>query len=184
MAYRHRITLPIPAQVSCLSFIESRQLLVGSGKAVCPLIQHLLNVGYIDDGSVRLYSLDTFKVLKAVRDLGPISSVAFQSQSPPAHLWVASGRQVSICCVPTLHRVHAVFLKALRFSLETDKLILTSSDALQTLDIGVDDDDNVGEVRPSTWKFEIAVLTASPALHKRERDQDGVLHGFWVDRGC
>ena len=162
MAYRHRITLPIPAQVSCLSFIESQQLLVGSGKANCPLrlTITLLNVGYIDDGSVRLYSLDTFKVLKAVRGLGPISSVAFQSQSLAAHLWVASGRQVSICCVTAFHRVHAVFLKALRFSLETDKLILTSSDALQALDIGVDDDDNVGEVRFSTWKFELAVLTA------------------------
>jgi WD40 repeat protein len=129
MAYRHRITLPIPAQVSCLSFIESRQLLVGS-----------------DDGSVRLYSLDTFKVLKAVRDLGPISSVAFQSQSPPAHLWVASGRQ------------------ALRFSLETDKLILTSSDALQTLDIGVDDDDNVGELSINVKGTKMAFCTDSGSI--------------------
>lgn len=160
-AYRHRITLPIPAQVSCLSFFESRQLLVGSGKADYPLIRHLLNVGYTDDGSVRLYDLDTFKVLKALRGLGPISSVAFQPQSPATLLWVASGRQVSICCIPAFHGLHVVFFKALRFSLETDKLILTSSDALQTLDIGVDDDDNVGEVRLSTWKFEIAVLTAS-----------------------
>jgi hypothetical protein len=33
MGYLHRKTLPIPAQVSCLSFIESQRLLVGSGAA-------------------------------------------------------------------------------------------------------------------------------------------------------
>jgi len=54
-----------------------------------------------------------------------------------------------------------VFFKALRFSLETDKLILTSSDALQTLDIGVDGDDIVGEVGFGSWKLEQAALTTS-----------------------
>lgn len=47
-----------------------------------------------------------------------------------------------------------MLFKALRFSLVTDKLILTSSDALQALDLGVDDDDNVGEVRSTTYKVE------------------------------
>lgn len=56
-----------------------------------------------------------------------------------------------------------MLLKALRFSLDTDKLILTSSDALQTLDIGLDDDDNVSEVRFSTWGFELTVLIALPS---------------------
>lgn len=95
MGYRHHITLPIPAQVSCLSCIETRQLLVGSGTAEFDPLQHPLKVGYIDDGSVRIYDLDTFKVLKAIRGLGPISSVALHSQPFAAHLWIASGRQVS-----------------------------------------------------------------------------------------
>ncbi|KAF8447905.1 hypothetical protein L210DRAFT_2824937 [Boletus edulis BED1] len=151
MGYRHQITLTIPAQVSCLSFIESCQLLVGSGKAACPR-RHPLNVGHKDDGSVRLYGLDTYKVLKAIRGLGPISSVAFQSQSPATQLWVAAGRQVSIRSSLCAHSSQGscVFLKVLRFSLGTDKLVLTSSDAVQILDIGVDDDDIVGEVRLST----------------------------------
>ncbi|KAF8559633.1 WD40 repeat-like protein [Imleria badia] len=129
MSYRHRITLTIPTQVSCLSFNESQQLLVGS-----------------DDGSVRLYGLDTLRVLKAVRGLGPISSVAFQYTSPAAHLWVAAGRQ------------------ALQFSLETDKLILTPSDALQTLDIGVDDDDNVGELSINVKGTMMAFCTDSGSV--------------------
>ncbi|KAH0830620.1 WD40-repeat-containing domain protein [Lanmaoa asiatica] len=129
MGYHHRITLPIPAQVSCLSSIDSQRLLVGS-----------------DDGSVRLYCLDTFKVLKAIRGLGPISSVAFHSQPPAAHLWVASGRQ------------------ALRFSLSTDKLILTSSDALQRLDIGVDDDDNSGDLSINVKGTKMAFCTDSGSV--------------------
>lgn len=40
-----------------------------------------------------------------------------------------------------------MFVKAFQFSLATSKLILTSLDALRTLDIGVDDNDHVGEVR-------------------------------------
>ncbi|KAF8136412.1 WD40-repeat-containing domain protein [Boletus edulis] len=129
MGYRHQITLTIPAQVSCLSFIESCQLLVGS-----------------DDGSVRLYGLDTYKVLKAIRGLGPISSVAFQSQSPATQLWVAAGRQ------------------ALRFSLGTDKLVLTSSDAVQILDVGVDDDDIVGEFTINVKGTKMAFCTDSGSV--------------------
>ncbi|KAN0077233.1 WD40-repeat-containing domain protein [Tylopilus felleus] len=131
MGYSHLRTLTIPAQVSCLSFIESRQLLVGS-----------------DDGVVRLYSLDSFKVLKAVRGLRPICSVAVQSQSSATHLvWVAAGRQ------------------ALRFSLVTDKLILTSSDALQALDLGVDDDDNVvGELFVNAKGTKMAFCTDSGSV--------------------
>ena len=34
MGYRYRITLSIPAQVSCLSCVEHRQLLVGSGMVI------------------------------------------------------------------------------------------------------------------------------------------------------
>ena len=96
MGYSHLRTLTIPAQVSCLSFIESRQLLVGSGKGqLSPMTSS--ECWTKDDGVVRLYSLDSFKVLKAVRGLRPICSVAVQSQSSAAHLvWVAAGRQVSI----------------------------------------------------------------------------------------
>lgn len=95
MGYRHHKTLPIPAQVSCLSCVEPRQLLVGSGTTTqFNSLHHVLRVGCTDDGSVCLYGLDTFKVLKAIRGLGPISSVAMDSQTAATHIWVASGRQV------------------------------------------------------------------------------------------
>ncbi|KAI6036531.1 WD40-repeat-containing domain protein [Pisolithus microcarpus] len=96
-------TLKIPAQVTCLAAGGAGQLLVGS-----------------DDGSVRIYDLSTFKVVKAIRDLASVSSIL-------ACLWLASGRS--------------------RLRMSTDKLILTVSDAHHKLDVGSEDNDAVNEVR-------------------------------------
>lgn len=163
MGYRHRITLPIPAQVSCLSFIESHQLLVGSGTAksspttssesnrihrrwLCPPLQSRHAQSPQSDTRLGTGLLRFFPL--------PASRC-----SPLGCIW-PTGEAHEHCHVPALHRAHAVLPKALQFSLRTDKLILMSSDALQTLDLGIDDD-NLGEVRFSTRKFELGGLTAS-----------------------
>ncbi|KAF9227856.1 WD40 repeat-like protein [Gyrodon lividus] len=130
-SYCHRKTLQIPAQVSCLSLGEPQQLLVGS-----------------DDGSVRIYDMVTFKVLKAIKGPSAVSSIAFHSQtkSSPACLWVASGRQ------------------ALLFPLGTDKLILTSADVLRTLEIGADDDDVLNELSINAKGTQMAFCTDSGSV--------------------
>ncbi|KAF8844904.1 WD40 repeat-like protein [Paxillus ammoniavirescens] len=129
--YCHRTTLQIPAQVSCLSLDEPQQLFVGS-----------------DDGSVRIYDMATFKVLKAIRGLGAVSSIALHSQtkSSPTCLWVASGKQ------------------ALSFLLGTDKLVLTSADVLRKLDIGADDDDIVNELSINAKGTQMAFCTDSGSV--------------------
>ncbi|KAI6022720.1 WD40 repeat-like protein [Pisolithus marmoratus] len=105
-------TLKIPAQVTCLAAGRAGQLLVGS-----------------DDGSVRIYDLSTFKVVKAIRGLASVSSVAWQPQnaSHPGCLWLASGRSV------------------IAITTDTDELILTMSDARVKLEVGSDDNDAVNE---------------------------------------
>ncbi|KAI6166955.1 WD40-repeat-containing domain protein [Pisolithus thermaeus] len=109
-------TLKIPAQVTCLAAGGTGQLLVGS-----------------DDGSVRIYNLSSFKVVKAIRGLASVSSVFWQSQSASQRgcLWLASGRSV------------------IAFTMNTDKLVLTVSDALLKLDVGSDDNDAVNELTMS-----------------------------------
>lgn len=106
-------SLKIPAQVTCLACGETDRLLAGS-----------------DDGSVRIYDLTTMKVVKAIRGLAPVSSVAWKSRTD-SHvdcLFVATGRRV------------------LAFSIYTDKMILTSCDAHTELVIGADDNDLVNEL--------------------------------------
>ncbi|KIO13417.1 hypothetical protein M404DRAFT_122535 [Pisolithus tinctorius Marx 270] len=107
-------TLKIPAQATCLAVGGAGQLTVGS-----------------DDGSVRIYDLSTFKVVKAIRGLASVSSVVWQPQnaSQPGCLWLASGRSV------------------VAFTTDTDKMILTMSDARLKLEVGSDDDDAVNEVK-------------------------------------
>ncbi|KAI6099904.1 WD40-repeat-containing domain protein [Pisolithus croceorrhizus] len=83
-----------------------------------------------DDGSVRVYDLSSFKVTKAIRGLASVSSVSWQSQSASQRdcLWLASGRSV------------------IAFTMNTDKLVLTVSDAHLKLDVGSDDNDAVNEL--------------------------------------
>lgn len=71
-------------------------------------------------------------------------------------------------------------LKAFRFSLETDKLILTPSDVLQTLDIGVDNDDHLSDVRFSTPKLKSAVLITVDQLSTNVK---GTMMAFCTDSG-
>lgn len=83
-----------------------------------------------DDGSVRIYDLSTLKVVKAIRGLASVSSVVWQPQnaSQPDCLWLASGRSV------------------VAFTMDTDKMILTMSDAHLKLEVGSGDDDAVNEL--------------------------------------
>ncbi|KIM65330.1 hypothetical protein SCLCIDRAFT_542180 [Scleroderma citrinum Foug A] len=98
-----RKSLKIPAQVTCLAYGETDRLLAGS-----------------DDGSVRIYDLTTMKVVKAIRGLAPVSSVAWRSrtESHADCLFVATGR----------------------------RMILTSCDAHTELVVGADDNDLVNEL--------------------------------------
>jgi len=77
-----------------------------------------------DDGSVRVYNQETLKVVKAIRGLGEVSSVVcmLHNASDLGDVWVASDRH------------------ALRFTMDTEKMILGKSDAILTLELGANDD--------------------------------------------
>jgi WD40 repeat protein len=48
----------------------------------------------VDDGTLRLYDLSTFKVLKAVRGLGAEVASVVSSQKSPHEAFASCGRQV------------------------------------------------------------------------------------------
>jgi WD40 repeat protein len=77
-----------------------------------------------DDGSVRVYNQETLKVVKAIRGLGEVSSVVcmLHNAGDLGDMWVASDRH------------------ALRFAMDTEKMILGKADAILTLELGADDD--------------------------------------------
>ncbi|KAG2038763.1 WD40-repeat-containing domain protein [Suillus americanus] len=83
-----------------------------------------------DDGSVRVYNPDTLKVVKAIRGLGEVSSAVCMSHNAGGlgDMWVASNRH------------------ALRFNMDTEKMILAKADATLTLELGPDDDDMLNEL--------------------------------------
>ncbi|KAG1810958.1 WD40-repeat-containing domain protein [Suillus subaureus] len=83
-----------------------------------------------DDGSVRVYNQETLKVVKAIRSLGEVSSVVCMSHNAGGlgDIWVASNRH------------------ALRFTMDTEKMILAKADATLMLELGADDDDMVNEL--------------------------------------
>ncbi|KIJ69334.1 hypothetical protein HYDPIDRAFT_80305 [Hydnomerulius pinastri MD-312] len=98
-----------------------------------------------DDGTVRVYDLTTLRVLKAIRGLDAVSSVVWRSQTAttPGSIWVASGR------------------RAISFPFEVDKLVLTSTDALKTLEIGADEDDVLNELSINAKGNQLAFCTDS-----------------------
>ncbi|KAG1883914.1 WD40-repeat-containing domain protein [Suillus subluteus] len=83
-----------------------------------------------DDGSVRVYNQETLKVVKAIRGLGEVSSVVCMSHNAGGlgDIWVACNRH------------------ALRFTMNTEKMILAKADATLTLELGADDDDMLNEL--------------------------------------
>ncbi|KAG2341597.1 hypothetical protein BDR05DRAFT_976905 [Suillus weaverae] len=83
-----------------------------------------------DDGSVRVYNQETLKVVRAIRGLGEVSSVVCMSHTAGGlgDMWVASKRH------------------ALRFAMDTEKMILAMADATLTLELGANDDDVLNEL--------------------------------------
>ncbi|KAG1729018.1 WD40-repeat-containing domain protein [Suillus lakei] len=83
-----------------------------------------------DDGSVRVYNQETLKVVKAIRGLGEVSSVVCMSHNAGGlgDIWVGFNRY------------------ALRFTMDTEKVILAKADATLTLELGADNDDVLNEL--------------------------------------
>lgn len=106
-------TLEIPTPISALAFGHASHLFVGAA-----------------DGSLRVYDLSTYKVVKAVKGLGAeISSIVCvkRSGSELRDAWVGCGKEI------------------LKFQMDVPKLVLDRSDALLTLGVGAIDEDEVNE---------------------------------------
>lgn len=102
-----------------------------------------------DDGTLRVYDLSSSKVLKAVRGLGSeVSAIACfkRTGSDLRDVWLACGRRVSIeSCNGSPIQVLDV-AQALCFQMDSPKMILTADDALETLELGESEEDELNEV--------------------------------------
>ncbi|KAF8077662.1 WD40-repeat-containing domain protein, partial [Lyophyllum atratum] len=101
--YSIQRTLKTPAHISSLAFGHAGHLYAGS-----------------DDGSIRVYDLSSFKVIKAVRALGAEVSSILCVKRPGSELrdaWVASGSRI------------------LQFQMDSPKMIQTADDALSVIDL-------------------------------------------------
>ncbi|EMD38278.1 hypothetical protein CERSUDRAFT_113447 [Gelatoporia subvermispora B] len=111
--------IPVPSAVASLEIASSSSLYVCVGT---------------DDGTVRVYDLSSSRATKGIKSLGDeVSSVAcsYNASGVPTTVWAAAGRS------------------ALRFQLDTPKLILTVDDATCRLELGEDDEDVLNELRLS-----------------------------------
>ena len=91
-------TLQIPAPVSALSFGVPGHLFAGSGTYNITIQLQLMSLLSIDDGTLRVYDLSTFRVIKAIRGLGEeVSSIVCMKRtgSMLRDAWVAHGTKVS-----------------------------------------------------------------------------------------
>lgn len=129
-------TFTTPAHISSLAFGHPGQLYAGS-----------------DDGSLRVYDLSTFKVLKAVRGLGNEVSSIICIKRPGSELrdaWVAHGKRISL------------------FRLDSPKLIQSPEDALSTINIGnpeaASEIDTLNELSLSSNKSHLAFSMDSGAV--------------------
>jgi hypothetical protein len=109
-----------------------------------------INAVLIDDGSLRVYYPSGCKVLKAIRGLGcEISSIVSIStdETELGAIWLASGRRVRVF-EPFLHACtrNPRFQQILSFHMNSNKMILTLSDAAVTLDLDTDESDALNEV--------------------------------------
>ncbi|KAF8197518.1 WD40-repeat-containing domain protein [Pholiota molesta] len=117
-------TLNNPSHVASLAFGHAGHLFAGS-----------------DDGSLRVYDLSSYKVLKAVRALGAeVSSIVpvKRAGSELRDAWIAHGQKVS------------------RFQMESPKMIQTLDDALLTLEVGETEDDILNELALNADKSRLA----------------------------
>lgn len=143
MDFVHRFDLKTPAPVSAISFGTDDALAVGSGGPlsfsgkVCGSC-----FARVDDGTVRVYTLPSASVVKAVRGLGhDVSSVVWlhsPSDDDPGTLWVASGNN------------------AHRFALQSENMILGAADATTMLELGEDEEDVLNEVRSYPARADVA----------------------------
>ncbi|KAG2086466.1 hypothetical protein BD769DRAFT_1532033 [Suillus cothurnatus] len=132
--YTWRQTLKTPTPISCLAKGLSDYFFAGS------------------DGSVRVYNQETLKVVKAIRGLGEVSSVVcmLHNASDLGDVWVASDRHVRL-------------EKPLRFTMDTEKMILGKADAILTLELGADDD-MLNELSPNHKNSQLAFCLDSGAV--------------------
>ncbi|KAF8831115.1 hypothetical protein HHX47_DHR1000080 [Lentinula edodes] len=121
-------TLNTPAPISSFDFGHAGHLFAGS-----------------DDGTLRVYDLSSFKVLKAVRGLkNEVSSIACfkRSGSEFRDAWVACGNQVQVLqSYSTRARRLTLFLAQIfLFKMDMSSMIATAEDAILSLRLTEDDD--------------------------------------------
>ncbi|KAF5386665.1 hypothetical protein D9615_001565 [Tricholomella constricta] len=124
--YSLQRTLQTPSHISCLAFGHAGHLFAGS-----------------DDGSLRVYDLSTFKVIKAARGLGAeVSSLVCvkRSGSELRDVWLASGRRV------------------IKLQMDSPKMIQAVDDALLVVDLTEEgqEDDVLNELALNTNKTHLA----------------------------
>ncbi|KAK0498629.1 WD40-repeat-containing domain protein [Armillaria luteobubalina] len=121
-------TLYTPAHVSSLAFGHSGHVFAGC-----------------DDGTLRVYDLSTFKVLKAIRGLGSEVSSIVCVKRPGSDLrdvWIACGTRVHL------------------FQMDSPAMILTLSDALESVEVcSSDGDDVLNEISLDAGKSQLAFCT-------------------------
>ncbi|KAK0191111.1 WD40-repeat-containing domain protein [Armillaria mellea] len=121
-------TLYTPAHVSSLAFGHSGHVFAGC-----------------DDGTLRVYDLSTFKVLKAVRGLGSEVSSIVCVKRPGSDLrdaWIACGTRVHL------------------FQMDSPTMVLTLSDALASIEVcPPDGDDVLNEISLDASKSQLAFCT-------------------------
>ncbi|KAK0453471.1 WD40-repeat-containing domain protein [Armillaria borealis] len=117
-----------PAHVSSLAFGHSGHIFAGC-----------------DDGTLRVYDLSTFKVLKAVRGLGSEVSSIVCVKRPESDLrdaWIACGTRVHL------------------FQMDSPAMVLTLSDALASVEVcSPDGDDVLNEISLDASKSQLAFCT-------------------------
>ncbi|GLB34660.1 putative WD40 repeats [Lyophyllum shimeji] len=129
--YTLQRVLQTPAHITCLASGHAGHVFAGSA-----------------DGSLRVYDLSSFKVIKAVRGLGAeVSSVACvkRAGSDLPDAWVACGSRI------------------MNFQMDSPKMILTADDALTVIDVGdaSDPDDVLNELSLNYNETRLAFCTDS-----------------------
>ena len=102
----------------------------------------------LDDGILRVYDLSTFKVIKAVRNMGCEISSIICVKRPGSDLrdaWIAAGTKVRHYL---LDYQIAHDRQIMKFQLDSPKMIQEADDALEVIDLVTKPDDVVNEVRP------------------------------------
>lgn len=124
-------TLRAPSPISSLALPHSGHLCAGAA-----------------DGSLRVYDLSSFKVLKAIKGLrSEVSSIVCSKRlgTEFRDVWLACGRKV--CSTWTrLFNSEPPCFQVLLFQMDSPKLILDPTDAAKTIELAEDDEDDLNEV--------------------------------------